>query len=593
MIINLVEQEERLKSSIKNSQDREDSKVSLLKESLKASDSLKQEENSSNQNIKNNLNNSDLINYQNKQESNNSINENHLRSNEHSISENTSYEEKLGKVWEKSMTKPQSHKLNDTGSSVKADKKKIQLKEIKGLDKIPHADNELLTSKSQNSFSNFEMIDKKLNKKKVNNKTQPPKSNQIIPGERLYKQFMTNLPKKQDHIKKIYSEKVQQEMKEARFSPQIDKKSNRIASNSPDAKEKVEDRLIKYGQEKRDKLMKEKTKKKINDLDFSYHPEVGEKSMIMAQIKRKERLTDLSNISVTNNQTFTTEIDDRVNSEEEFVSKAKDKNSFVSSDYTFTNMKSRKKEDVSFRTDKSMTRSDNNKSRTRTKTPVKLDPDKSIHDCLYLEAKLIEEKKKDKEKKHMNTYCPFKPNIPESSKKLAHREETKDQFIKRLINSKKEAEELIVRKKSQVETELRKKMFKPCVGRPPKDPKTRDVTVNLDGYYDQKVLSHKTKVHEEEMLNNLEKKKLFLERSMKSILKMKIEKYKEIFDDLDSDKDGFISTRHIRLSTLDSEMLTLLTPLLEDLQRIDSPMNFKTFCLKADSLISVKIFNHV
>jgi len=54
---------------------------------------------------------------------------------------------------------------------------------------------------------------------------------------------------------------------------------------------------------------------------------------------------------------------------------------------------------------------------------------------------------------------------------------------------------------------------------------------------------------------------------MQSVLKMKIEKYKEIFDLLDSDKDGFISSRNIKLSNLDVDMLKTLTPMLEELQK--------------------------
>jgi hypothetical protein len=69
------------------------------------------------------------------------------------------------------------------------------------------------------------------------------------------------------------------------------------------------------------------------------------------------------------------------------------------------------------------------------------------------------------------------------------------------------------------------------------------------------------------------------------------EKYKEIFDLLDSDKDGYISSRNIRLSSLDSEMLFALTPLLEEIQKKSLTLSFKDFCLKADTSLSGTIFN--
>lgn len=492
----------------------------------------------------------------------------------------------------------------------------------------------------------------------------------FIPGQRLYKQFMERLPKKKEYINNILEERRKSEIKNSKFSPSIDRKSEKMATNSPDRTEGIETRLYRYGQRKREKLLKEQTKRALENT-FSYHPTVNEKSQIMATIKRRERLEDLSKDKIRKKFNETdipskmdySEIDDKVNSDEELYPTRNFKTSFVSSENTFTNMnvkdvkdqesndvivlhknkkdiekyknftksdmnvtiktsRSRSKDknqyaiisktsektinsNYSLKKDKSPARANicnilnktSNHSMHQSKSPilVKMDPEKSIHDFLYIEAKVIEQKKQEKEKVHMDKKCPFKPTIPESSKKLVPRQETQGQFIKRLTNSKKEAEELIVRQKrivdSPIDFKTGKPLFKPTVGRGPKDPKTREVTTNLDSYWDNKILQFKTKVHEEEMLNNLEKKKLFLERSMKSILKMKIEKYKEIFDLLDSDKDGYISSRNIRLSSLDSEMLFALTPLLEEIQKKSLTLSFKDFCLKADTSLSGTIFN--
>ena len=79
---------------------------------------------------------------------------------------------------------------------------------------------------------------------------------------------------------------------------------------------------------------------------------------------------------------------------------------------------------------------------------------------------------------------------------------------------------------------------------------------------------------------------------MKIVIKMKIDKYKEIFDLLDHDKDGFISAKSIKLSNLHTDLLETLTPLLEEIQTKNLSLNFKDFCVIGDKLLKMKIFNN-
>ena len=69
------------------------------------------------------------------------------------------------------------------------------------------------------------------------------------------------------------------------------------------------------------------------------------------------------------------------------------------------------------------------------------------------------------------------------------------------------------------------------------------------------------------------------------ILKNNLERYNQIFNLLDSDHDGFISSKNIRLSALDNDRLKSLTPILEELQQSDIKINFNQFCKKLDVLI--------
>ena len=69
--------------------------------------------------------------------------------------------------------------------------------------------------------------------------------------------------------------------------------------------------------------------------------------------------------------------------------------------------------------------------------------------------------------------------------------------------------------------------------------------------------------------------------------------YKEIFNILDSDKDGYISYKNIKLSELNEDVLQSLTPLFEDLQKKGNYIDLKEFCIKADDLLALKIFGSV
>ena len=86
------------------------------------------------------------------------------------------------------------------------------------------------------------------------------------------------------------------------------------------------------------------------------------------------------------------------------------------------------------------------------------------------------------------------------------------------------------------------------------------------------------------------KKNLYLKNSMEIILKKKTEIIKQIFNLLDSDNDGFISSEKIKLSNLNQQTLVLLTPLLEELQSNKDNMTFKEFYEKAEPLLS-KLFS--
>ena len=75
-------------------------------------------------------------------------------------------------------------------------------------------------------------------------------------------------------------------------------------------------------------------------------------------------------------------------------------------------------------------------------------------------------------------------------------------------------------------------------------------------------------------------------------MKMKHKKYKEIFNLLDSNQNGFISSSNIQLEKIDGNILNNISPILEELNQSKKKMNFKEFCLKIDKLMTEKNIEH-
>ena len=94
----------------------------------------------------------------------------------------------------------------------------------------------------------------------------------------------------------------------------------------------------------------------------------------------------------------------------------------------------------------------------------------------------------------------------------------------------------------------------------------------------------KIKNKKKKQTRNLYKKEC-LNQILNIILQNKLERYEKIFNLLDSDHDGFISSKNIKLSSLDNDTLKSFTPILEELQQSDIKINFEQFCKKLDDLI--------
>ena len=71
-------------------------------------------------------------------------------------------------------------------------------------------------------------------------------------------------------------------------------------------------------------------------------------------------------------------------------------------------------------------------------------------------------------------------------------------------------------------------------------------------------------------------------------MKIKHKKYREIFNLLDLNQDGFISNNNIQLSNVDENILKDFSPILKELNQSKKKMYFKEFCIKIDKIITEK-----
>lgn len=194
-----------------------------------------------------------------------------------------------------------------------------------------------------------------------NNKITDP---DYIPGKRLYENYQKKIQGKHEHHKQIRESRVNEELKHATFIPQIDKNSSKIFKRSQEKnrskynsnnvssypsqgassftdrnynsvfninennnniknfqteassvgnlsqnkkpnkslQEPVEYRLLRYGKLKNEKILRQKTKNTIQDSNYSYHPEINEKSQIIASIRRKDRIETAKSFLLSNSK---------------------------------------------------------------------------------------------------------------------------------------------------------------------------------------------------------------------------------------------------------------------------------------------------
>ena len=373
------------------------------------------------------------------------------------------------------------------------------------------------------------------------------------PGIRLYEQNKIHNYKKAQNLKeKLEQEKKLEDLKYT-FKPKINDYSRKLVEKNYNGI-KIENRLINYG-----KLYEERNKSKqkiINDENNKTEPNIENKNItILKKNKRIKNLTPINNLN--------------------YIKKSKVKLDLAK---TEENLK------------------DKNKNKTKGKNlKRKLTPDKNLYEYLYLESKILQKKRDDAIQKNLDLTCPFKPKLNDSFNKNIQNNDT--DVFQRLYNMKNE------NRKIATEAKLRRKFNyysdeNLCDYENKKNLKYRNnyktynnienrTSSKNDNSYINSINKNINNDNIDKDDFNKENKKNYIKKSYITILKAKYIKYGELFNCLDSDKDGIISYKKIKLSALDSDKLISLTPLLYEIQYKGLEIDFPKFCEKIQNLNQV------
>ena len=183
-------------------------------------------------------------------------------------------------------------------------------------------------------------------------------------------------------------------------------------------------------------------------------------------------------------------------------------------------------------------------------------------DYLYYESEKKDKEKRKKQENYLKRNYPFNPRISPHTEKMKNKNKESNRISKNI-------EEIKIVNRSKINRN-NKSNFQPIINMGPKSKIKREERINLDG------------------MNEVDKEKnsLYSLKCKDIIMKKKIQKYKELFNLMDSNNDGFISNTEIKLTKIDKGILKNISPLLEELNQTKKRMNYKEFCIKMDKLMT-------
>ena len=495
------------------------------------------------------------------------------------------------------------------------------------------------------------------------------KSKTKFAGERLYEQYMKKIQQNEQNNK--MNEILDGENKEMIFHPKINENSRRIVEelrNKELEEDKVEDRLINYGNIKKQKHTIQHANREIRNKTQSpcpFKPKINANSTIIAEENKKNRIKEIKNIIENKNKKIlykkkisnkVFEISNRslgndyknkksfINYEEHKkmendyfninnlknriryrnntsnISKDDDNNSVTMSNLNktfelnkaynelYNSMDEKKDSDISryfgnYSPDLTDTREKTKSNvsyiqnrnitpkRIKSVTPPRSTDSYSTFDFLYFESEKIDEKHKIEQEKRFKKSHPFKPKISFASIKINNeRNESNKDFIKRINNDLEEIKIINSSNKPKINKIINRRVLtqqhlKKYLG-DEKSPNRKRIKNKYNEIDEIRIKNRKKDIERIKNKEVLEKKNIYNQKSENIIINLKYKKYKELFNLLDSNNDGFISSSKILLTKVDENVLKNISPILEGLNESNKQMDFNEFCYKVDKLMS-------
>ena len=397
---------------------------------------------------------------------------------------------------------------------------------------------------SQISYNEYKEKNENKNKNIKNKNLNQIHNNKNIknPGIRLYEQNIGHVSKKVQNLKERLEEEKKLEDLKLTFEPKINEYSRKLVGDNYNGL-KIENRLINFG-----KYYDDKKKSKQN---------ISEDNINKENIKTKTRKKNLTPVNNLN-----------------FINKPKIKYDMVKTE-------------------------DNSRKKSKNKIKIKpkklkrnLTPDKSLYEYLYLESKILKQKRDDAIQKNLDLTCPFKPKLNDSFNKNIKSDNLN--VFQRLYNTKTENKKMAkeVKLKRRIKSNIDENTYDHLNLKPFKKYKNKTIYDNInnrttnddDNSYINSINQTINNDNIDKSYFNNENKKNYFKKSYITILKAKYIKYVELFNSLDSDKDGIISYKKIKLSNLDSEKLITLSPIFYEIQYKGVEIDFPKFCEKIQNL---------
>lgn len=203
---------------------------------------------------------------------------------------------------------------------------------------------------------------------------------------------------------------------------------------------------------------------------------------------------------------------------------------------------------------------------------------KNIHDKLY-KGGVDEEFKKEKwRKKNFDLYYPFQPNLGKQERNISVlKKEDLDEFINRLVNSKKMKDQsntnMRIKDLAEIDKETGQLLFQPVIH---KDRYYYNAKAKENHEYEE--VKKEFKQHLKEKEEHKTKKKKIIKEIHKEVKEDQMTKLlREIFDLMDDDKDKWISSKHIDISEVNPYFLEIIQEILYEMEEKKEKIDFNTF----------------